>query len=42
VLNTRQRRLVGADCTLQDNSRRYMTFSAPTIISCKYYYILLL
>jgi hypothetical protein len=27
---------------LQDNSRRYMTFAAPTIISCKYYYILLL
>ncbi len=34
--------LVGADCMLQDNSRRYMTFAAPTIISCKYYYILLL
>ncbi len=27
---------------LQDNSGRYMTFAAPTIISCKYYYILLL
>jgi hypothetical protein len=27
---------------LQDNSRHYMTFAAPTIISCKYYYILLL
>jgi hypothetical protein len=27
---------------LEDNSRRYMTFAAPTIISCKYYYILLL
>jgi hypothetical protein len=26
---------------LQDNSRRYMTFAAPTIISWKYYYILL-
>jgi hypothetical protein len=24
---------------LEDNSRRYMTFTAPTIISCKYYYI---
>jgi hypothetical protein len=42
VLNTRQRRLVGADCTLQDNSRRYMSFAAPTIIICKYYYFLLL
>jgi hypothetical protein len=27
---------------LQDNSRRYVTFAAPTIINCKYYYILLL
>jgi hypothetical protein len=27
---------------LQENSRRYMTFAAHTIISCKYYYILLL
>jgi hypothetical protein len=27
---------------LQQNSRRYMTFEAHTIISCKYYYILLL
>ncbi len=27
---------------LQDNSRRYMTFAAPTIIGCKYYYISLL
>ncbi len=27
---------------LQKNSQRYMTFAAPTIISCKYYYILLL
>jgi hypothetical protein len=26
---------------LQDNSRRYMTFAGPTIISCKYYYIML-
>jgi hypothetical protein len=34
--------IVGADCTLQDNSRRYITFAAPTIISCKYYYSLLL
>ncbi len=42
MLNTHQCRLVGADCMLEDNSRRYMTFAAPTIISCKYYYILLL
>jgi len=27
---------------LQENSRRYMTFAAPPIISCKYHYILLL
>jgi hypothetical protein len=27
---------------LQDDSLRYMTFAAPTIISCTYYYILLL
>jgi hypothetical protein len=25
---------------LQENSRRYMTFAAHTIISCKYYFIL--
>jgi hypothetical protein len=42
VLNTHQHILVGADYMLQDNSRRYMTFAAPTIIGCKYYYILLL
>ncbi len=42
MLNTHQRQLVGADCMLEDNSRRCMAFAAPTIISCKYYYILLL
>jgi hypothetical protein len=34
--------LVGADCMLQENSRRYMTIVTRTIISCKYHYILLL
>jgi hypothetical protein len=33
VLNTHQHIIVGADCMLQDNSRRYMTFAAPTIIA---------
>jgi hypothetical protein len=32
MLNTHQRRLVGADCMLEDNSRRYMTFAAPILL----------
>ncbi len=30
-----------ADYSTPNNSRRYRTFAAPTIICCKYYYILL-
>ncbi len=37
-----QHRLVGADCMLQENSRRYMTFAAQTIISCKIFLLALL
>ncbi len=33
--------IVGADYMLLENSRRYLTLAAHTIISWKYYYILL-
>ncbi len=34
MLNTHQRRLVGADCMLEDNSRHLLLLAANTIIFC--------
>jgi hypothetical protein len=42
MVYTRQHRLVGAGCMLQENSRCYLPLAAHTIISCKYFYSLLL
>ena len=42
MLYALQHRLVGAFFLLQENSRRFLPLVAHTIISCKYYYILIL
>jgi hypothetical protein len=42
MVYTRQHRLVGADCMLQENSWCYLPLAAHTSISCTYFYILLL